>query len=419
MMKKKKIFISIVRKNKLINMYEITVFYKLVVIALSFLNSILINRSLGVQLRGEYTTIVNWASLMQLFLTLGIGSAYPAIKRRYPEKSKAIFSTIVLIIAGIYAVVFLCTNIFLNIDAKYTCIIAYTSTIESLLIFIALVENVTQKNRINIITAAIHTAFLWFIFLFFKHNLYAILWSVIIDHIILSLGLIIYNQLWNISFTMLNRKLLVEIFQIAIPSMLMNMLMYLNYHADILFLSAITEDAYIVGLYGTAVTLGNMLWIIPDAFKDILFNRAAKKDNPQEIMVAIFVNIILCLVVLIGFIIFGKWFLGVMYGKEFIAAYPLVLLLFTGTFPMALYKLIHPIYITNGKTGIVVLLLLVAVLVNCIGNMILIPIYSGVGAAIASIISYMICGIIFFIKFQYDYKVSISVAIKNIKKLTK
>src|SRR5699024_6006474 len=152
---------------------------------------------------------------------------------------------------------------------------------------------------------------------------------------------------------------------------------------------------------------------------DILFNRAAKKDNPQESMVAIFVNIILCLVVLIGFIIFGKWFLGVMYGNEFIAAYPLVLLLFTGTFPMALFQLIHPIYITNGNTGIVVLLLLVAVLVNCIGNMILIPIYSGVGAAIASIISYMICGIIFFIKFQYDYKVSISVAIKNIKKLTK
>ena len=182
-------------------------------------------------------------------------------------------------------------------------------------------------------------------------------------------------------------------------------------------MSGITKDNYIVGLYGTAVTLGNMLWIIPDAFKDILYNRAAKKDNPEEVIVAIAANILICLIILIGFVILGKWFLGFMYGMDFIAAYPLVLLLFIGTLPMVLYKLIHPIYIANGKTGIVVLLLSIAVVTNLIGNVILIPLYSGVGAAISSIVSYMICGVAFYIKFKHDYNVNLTNTIKDIKRL--
>ena len=208
-----------------------------------------------------------------------------------------------------------------------------------------------------------------------------------------------------------------EIFRIAIPAMFMNMLMYLNYHADVLFLSGITKDNYTVGLYGTAVTLGNMLWIIPDAFKDILYNRAAKKDNPEEVIAAIVTNMLICFVILVGFLFIGKSFLRVMYGQDFVAAYPLVLLLFVGTFPMVLYKLIHPIYIANGKTGTVVLLLSIAVFVNMIGNILLIPLYSGVGAAIASIFSYMICGIAFYVKFVHDYKVNLCTTMKDISKV--
>lgn len=415
-MKKVKNILQSIKNNQLTRIYGITVSYKLIVVIITFLNSILINRTLGVELRGEYTTIINWASLLQLFLNLGIGSAYPAIKRRYPEKSKSVFSTLFFAIAGVYAVAFVIIGGFFDADIRYILLVSYTLTLESVIIFIALVENVTKKNFINIITATLHTVILLVIFLFCKGNLDAVLWAVIIDHIVLTFALVYYNKIWKFDLANLNKDILIEITRISIPALLMNMLMYMNYHADILFLSAMTSDSYVVGLYGTAVTLGNMLWIIPDAFKDILFNRAARKDNPEEILAAIFGNMIICLVVLIGFIVLGKWFLGFMYGEEFIDAYLLVLLLFIGTFPMALYKLIHPIYIANGKTGIVVLLLSIAVGVNFIGNLILIPIYSGVGAAISSIVSYMICGVAFFIKFKHDYDIKVIGTLKYIGK---
>lgn len=405
--------------NKLVNMYGVTVFYKMVVVVLGFVNSILINRCLGVELRGGYTTITNWASLMQLFFNLGIGTAYPAIKRRYPKQSKSIFSTIALLMSIIYAVIFCIVGLFLNVDARYSLIIAYVTTVENLIIFIALVENVKKRNKINIVTAIFHIFVLLLVYIFFKYNLYAVLWSVIIDHLVLGVSLVIINKIWDFNVKLLRKGILIELFKIAIPAMLMNMLMYLNYHADVLFLSGITKDNYVVGLYGTAVTLGNMLWIIPDAFKDIIYNRAAKKDNPKEIVVAIIANILICCVILIGFVILGKWFLRFMYGEDFVAAYPLVLLLFVGTFPMVLYKLIHPIYIANGKTGVVVALLSIAVITNLIGNIILIPILSGAGAAISSIVSYMICGVAFFLKFKHDYKVGIISTINGIKKIIK
>ena len=402
--------------NKIVNLYGIAVLYKLIVVILGIVNSILINRSLGVALRGEYTTIISWANFIQLFLNLGIGYAYPAIKRQNSEKGKTIFSTIIFILLTIYGVGSVVIGIFIDGYTRYILIISYICVIENLIILVALIENIILKNRINIITAFIHTAILLLIFTTFKYNLHAVLFAIIVDHIILGLWLAMINKMWNINFIFLNKKCLIDIFKIAIPAMFMNMLMYLNYHADILFLSMITKDSYVVGLYGTAVTLGNMLWIIPDAFKDILFHRAAQKDNPEEVVTAIVINIMICLVVLISFIICGKSILCLMYGEDFVSAYTLVILLFVGTFPMILYKLIHPIYIANGKTGVVVLLLSVAVITNLIGNIILVPMYSGVGAAISSIVSYMFCGIVFYIKFAHDYNVNLFITAMNIVK---
>lgn len=404
-------------KKSVIKMYGKTVSYKLICVAIGFINSILINRCLGVALRGEYTTITNWASLLQLFLNLGIGTTYPAFKRKYPKDSKIIFTTLGFLMSGIYLIILIIAFFFIDIQYKYIGLIAYLTTMENFLIFIAIVEDVSKRNIINIVTSFCHTCVLGVIFIFARHNLDAVLISIILNHVILCIAFLLFYKVKKVNFKIINITLIKEVFIIAIPAMFMNMLMYLNYHADVLFLSQMTKDSVQVGLYGTAVTLGNMLWIIPDAFKDIIYNRVAKKDNPGEVVVAILCNIVICSIFLIGFVICGKWFLKTMYGIEYISAYPLVLMLFFGTFPMVLYKLIHPIYIANGKTKIVVGLLTIAVITNIVGNIIFIPRYKGMGAAIASVISYMICGIAFLLKFIKDYNISLFLIIRKVSNI--
>ena len=70
---------------------------------------------------------------------------------------------------------------------------------------------------------------------------------------------------------------------------------------------------------------------------------------------------------------------------------------------MIAFKLIHPIYVNNGKAKIIIYLLSISVIVNIISSWILIPNWGAFGAATASVISYTICGILFFVKFYYDF----------------
>ena len=79
--------------------------------------------------------------------------------------------------------------------------------------------------------------------------------------------------------------------------------------------------------------------------------------------------------------------------------------LFIGIIPMVAFKLIHPVYVNDGRSIIVVLLLTISVLTNIAVSYILIPAYGAFGAAIASVISYSVCGFLFYLKFSHDYRI--------------
>ena len=82
-----------------------SVFIKLVIVALGFVNSIVINRCLGVALRGEYTTLLNYSNLAQLLLCFGLGNAYPTFRRRIGRDALGIFQTLLAIQIVIYILI--------------------------------------------------------------------------------------------------------------------------------------------------------------------------------------------------------------------------------------------------------------------------------------------------------------------------
>ena len=54
---------------------------RVLTVGLNFVSNVIINRSLGLELKGQYTTILNYANFLQLFLNLGICYAYPMLKK--------------------------------------------------------------------------------------------------------------------------------------------------------------------------------------------------------------------------------------------------------------------------------------------------------------------------------------------------
>lgn len=393
--------------SNITKLYSTSIIYKIFCVIIIFINSILINRSLGVSLRGEYTTIITISSLLQLVLNLGIGSSYPYFRKTHPLIAKKIIFTLSIIISTFY--IFILCVICINLSDRniFIGIIAIVSAAENIIVSIAVVEDVKKRNLLNIWTAILNTLLLLFIFIFYDENLILVLFSVICNYILLIVFIIRSYRLSFCNFNNLKYKYIETIFSIGLPAMLMNILIYFNYHADVIFLSYLQDSKAVVGIYGTAVTLGNMLWIIPDAFKDIILYRVSINENAQEVIIAIIVNCIICMAFILGFGILGKWFIDLIYGSEYKDSYPITMIIFIGTFPMILYKLIHPVYIAKGNMKTIVILLLVSVIINTVLDILLIPKYDAFGAAWASVISYSVCGIAFLFKFIKDTHVSI------------
>lgn len=390
------------------NIFKSSILIKIITVIMSFINTIIINRFLGVSLRGEYTFIINTANMLQLILNLGIGYSYAYFVKEKYKDCKEIFIHISIIQFLIYISFYIIISIF-NSNELINRIIALSIilTLNLQILFITMIEDIIKRNKILLISSIIYTTLLISIYFTSNSNLNVVIYITIIKYIIEIIILAIKFKLYKISFNnrSINFILLKKILKVGAPTMIMTLLITVNYNIDVFIMKFITTN-YEIGLYGVAVTLANMIWIIPDAFKEVIYSISAQKDCIEEIVTSIIINILICIIITIGFVFLGKWFLELFYGNEYVDSFRLVTTLFIGTVPMIVYKLIHPLYITNGKPIIVIKILAISVAINVVLNIIIIPFKGAYGAALASVISYSICGSIFLFKFKHDYNIS-------------
>ena len=75
---------------------------------------------------------------------------------------------------------------------------------------------------------------------------------------------------------------------------------------------------------------------------------------------------------------------------------------------MIFYKIVYSYNVVNGYKTVNLILLGIAAIINIVGNLILIPIMGIKGAALTSVISYLICGILFLIYFKEKTNIKLS-----------
>jgi O-antigen/teichoic acid export membrane protein len=409
-------------KNKLMqNLFLNSIITKIVLVLFSLLNTVLINRALGVTLRGEYAYIINISNILQLILNMGIGYSYTYFKKNKSENIKMNFSLIIFLQFIFYVFLYICINFFvININFKYIGLLSIVQTLNIQILFITMIEDIKKRNKIIKITSMLYTISLLIIFYNEQRDLEVIIIITIFRYLLECFLLSFTFGLYRINFKQIKHhitfKFLKKILSIGLPVMIMTLLITFNYNIDIVIMKHLLPISE-VGLYGVGVTLANMLWIIPDAFKEVIFNQSTKSDKTDNIIYSLIINILVSIIIIIGFIFLGKIFINTLYGIEFSQAYNVSVILFFGTIPMLFYKLIHPIYITNGKQNIVTLILSISVISNIFLNFILIPFYGIMGAAIATVVSYSVCGIIFVFKFKNDYNIDFSIYIVKIIQL--
>lgn len=381
------------------------VFIRLCTVALSFLAGVIVNRSLGIELKGQYTTITNCANFVQLALNLGVCYIYPVLRRENETKAKkAVMSliwlqTIALVV--ILTVVLLCS---FNIRTLEIAVLSVLLVCNNQIIFISLIDDIMRRNLILLWSTVAYTFLNIIVFILNPGNINVIIIILALKYLFEIVVCTKENKLFVFDTKTMDSSVKKQMLITAFPTAVLAVLISCNYNLDIIMLNWMNSGDIEVGIYGVAYSLSSMLWIVPDVFKELIYNKTSKSSADSKMIIKLIaINMAICVVICVGFLVLGKIFLRIVYGEQYVVAFNTTMTLFIGIIPMISFKLIHPIYVNDGRSILVTCLLMVSVITNVFASYLLIPSYGAYGAAIASVISYSTCGLLFFIKYRIDY----------------
>ena len=138
-----------------------------------------------------------------------------------------------------------------------------------------------------------------------------------------------------------------EVVIFGVYPMLSALLMTLNYSVDIIFLEHLSTPNEL-SLYSVAAVLINYVWLIPNAFKEVLISKIAKSDSNDQISFSCRISLLITLICLIGFAIVGRKVVGIVFGVDFIECYLVTLVLFIGAFSMIFFKMLGVAFVSEG-----------------------------------------------------------------------
>lgn len=378
------------------NEYAFTIIARIVSFSLGLVYSILFSRYLQPELRGEVSVVLNYSSFLMLFLCFGINQGYPFFRREKPDVA---YKEYVDLIAAFFVLYLSLSVLFIIVihtepEWRYTSIlIPFLFAIKELN-YAVMIEKPYIRNWASIILSLFDIVFILTFYFFIKANYTIAMMFIIIKEIVYFVVAVIQSgiNIRKIRPSLRNAKKYVKY---GFIPMITIILMDINYRIDVIMLDSFHIIKANIGIYTLAVSLAEKIWLIPDAMKDMLVSRLAKGSNEKEVSRVTRVSIALVIVLSLFLVIIGRPLINSFYGVEYKNAYDVIVFLLVGIVGMVFYKTVYSYNVTRGKRIANLLFLGIAAIANIIANWILIPKYHIYGAAIASSISYFICGIAF------------------------
>lgn len=393
------------------NSYVNSLITKAFVVLIGVFNSMLMTRYLGPAAKGEFAYWFNIVGIFILILNLGVYQTYPMFKRQSSDKTGLLHSYLLISIAQfiIYfcicgLIYFITGSIFYFMIAGITCLMILSRQ----LVFISLVENIRKKNFIEKTEMVIFLFLLIFLYLFCPRQNMNFVFIALFVRYSSQVIMIFYKFRFRIAIKQWYSTLILlpRILKFGFFPMLTSLMIILNYKLDVIMLKQFDISLKNIGYYAAGVGLVEMVWIIPDAFKEVLFTKTAKKDSIPDIVFSLKINFYISLLIFIIILLFGDIIIEFLYGVAFLPSYDVIKLIIVGVIPMTFYKLINTLYVAKGKMKLSFMILTLAGIINIVVNLIFIPIYGINGAAVASLISYFFCGMAFYCFFVKDNKLS-------------
>ena len=388
------------------NDYVFTIFTKIMAVLIGLIASSYSNRFLGPELKGQLGRISSMLSIVAVTANFGLYQPYPYYKRLGEQDVLDKFLRIFLLQFIAYSVIGVFGAVALeSFELTAVCLLAPIQVLANQLSFMIMVEDVKFKNVI-FFTARI------------TNTVITILAFYTMDRTILvALALIIVGDLITIVFALLRMRRLpnplradlrfaAKIVPFGLISMLTTLMLTLNYRVDTLmmgYMFAVSDTE--IGYYTLGVSLSEYGWLIPDAFREVLFSRTAKDDAIGEVTMSMKVNLYLTLLMIAGILVLGRPVIYLLAGAPYLPAYPVTVMLIAGIIPMSYFKIIGTLLLAQGKKMVYLGMLTGSVVVNILCNLVTIPLWGKMGAALSSVVSYTVAGGLFLIYYLRTYQV--------------
>ena len=217
--------------------------------------------------------------------------------------------------------------------------------------------------------------------------------TILVNFLILVYAVfLIYSRTGVLSISkLINRAELRMIARFTLIVYCCNTIQFLNYRMDLWFVNYYAGESE-TGIYALALSLSQLIWIFPNAISGVILHYFQENQRQDSIRLATHyarITIYFSLFCALALALIFYFALPAFYGPQFLATYRICLLLFAGTIPFSLSILIANL---NSGIGFVRVNLYGTIFIFILGfilDMLLIPTYGIMGAAVAKVIIYI------------------------------
>lgn len=387
-------------KKLLDNAYVFSVITRIISVVTGLGYTVLYSRYLGAELRGTAAVINNYTEMIMLVLCFGMYQAYPYFKKLSEENKYNEFinnvSGFFLIYCAIAAAL-----IFIVRPSADVCVIMVLIPLSmgiKQFNYVVLIENPKIRNITQIVIELMDIAFLGALALFTKASyFYCILFLIV--RAVFTFALAVQNlkvPIYKIRPTVRQSW---KYIRYGFLPMVTLILMEINYKVDVIMLERMDISKADIGVYSLGVMIAQKLWLIPDALKDILTGKLASGKSEEEVSKITRISLWVTFICVLGMAAVGEPLIRLVFGAEYDGAYMVFINIALGVLGMVFYKMIYAYNVVNGHKNVNFVLLLIAAVSNVVLNYFLIKSMGINGAAIASTVSYCICGLGFLFYF--------------------
>ena len=391
------------------NEYVFSIFAKVFSIILSLGHSVLMARFLGAELKGTSSYISSIASIGAIIITFGMHQAYPYLRKQMGKDTiYNDYLTTIICLFSVYLFISLIIISFISsIEIKAAILLIPIFGYAKVVSYVCIIESPNRRNRIWTILSAVDVLFVGALFLYAEKNVF---WAIAILLLVEALKCIIYTIVLKPKL-IFSRRIFIylkNLFKLGFFPMIALLMTTLNYRIDVLMLRGfdhITEAQ--IGIYSIGIHVAEKIVLIPDTLKGVMVSKLAKGADENEVAkvsrLCFWASSLLCVL----FVLVGDWGIKFLYGEEYNGAYLVMIICAFGALAIGYFKLIAQYNIVNKKQIRNVILLTIAIVVDVVFNLLLIPKYGINGAAFATALGNFACGLTFVIWFSSRHKIPI------------